>query len=725
LGALTLSGGENYLNSAVIDASGGYAYFGTATSPGIVVKVALGAGDNLPTRVGALSLDSGEDNLRSAVIDPSAGYAYFGTGTSPGKVVKIRLSDFTRLGELTLNSGEDSPYSGLIDTSGSYAWFGTATSPGRVVKVELGDDFSSPTRISAVTLNSGENLLYSDVIDTSAGYGYFGTYTNPGQVVQMGLSQQGFIKATKFAMPEFGQVTDVRFYSHESTGTVRLALYDDATTKALMWQSGAITNNATNDFVVAPISGGTPSFLQINAGDYWLAWQVDTARNVPSYATGSSGDGFYALQSYGAFPAEIGSGSLTTTDEVWTEYITYVVPTPTPTPTPTATPTPTPTPTPTATPTPTPTPTATPSPTPSPSPTPTATPTPTPTPTPVTPVTQYTFDTSVEGWAFLGLSVAPYFSGASSSYSAGRLTVSSASDTTNRVGFWQSPPTDITYLAGNVYRARFLASSSQTVASQNPQFRMRWVQALALESVSHVVNASAPQSYTLPTDPTTKEYACYFAPILSGDMGVTFDMLDFDANQSGTHYVDQVTVERFPDPAAGTAVKTYASAGDFSNWGFVTNVGYGPVTSGGGGTATLTIASNLANSSNYGWWQSSGTANELTYVSDKLYRATFTLRCVSDAARNDMPQVRLRGQNEDGQLTAAMELNSQGAGGPGAMPTVGGTDYDVYWETPTLPGSPTTGQDGFIVTIDMLDFDATKGGTIYMDSVAVDYLAIP
>jgi len=238
------------------------------------------------------------------------------------------------------------------------------------------------------------------------------------------------------------------------------------------------------------------------------------------------------------------------------------------------------------------------------------------------------------------------------------------------------------------------------------------------------VNASAPQSYSLPTDPTTKEYACYFAPILSGDMGVTFDMLDFDAGQSGTHYVDQVTVEQFPDPAAGTAVKTYSSTADFANWAFLTNVGFGPVTS-GVGTNTLSISSTpLANSSNFGWWQSSGTANELTYVADKLYRATYTLTA-TDADRDDLPQVRLRIQNEDGQMTAAMELNSQGLGGPGAMPALAGTDYELYFETPTLPGSPTTGQDGFIVTIDMLDFNAAQGGTITLDSVAVDYLTIP
>ena len=59
------------------------------------------------------------------------------------------------------------------------------------------------------------------------------------------------------------------------------------------------------------------------------------------------------------------------------------------------------------------------------------------------------------------------------------------------------------------------------------------------------------------------------------------------------------------------------------------------------------------------------------------------------------------------------------------MPTVSGSFFDVYWETPVLPGSPTTGQDGFIVTIDLLDFSSAQGGTIYMDSVTVDYLAIP
>jgi hypothetical protein len=132
--SLKLWGPENYLSSAVIDPAGGHAYFGTYTSPGVVVKVRLSDF----TRVDALTLNGGEIYLRSAVIDPDGGHAYFGTITQPGVVVKVRLSDFTRVGALTLNTGEDYLVSAVIDPAGGYAYFGTATSPGIVVRIDLG-----------------------------------------------------------------------------------------------------------------------------------------------------------------------------------------------------------------------------------------------------------------------------------------------------------------------------------------------------------------------------------------------------------------------------------------------------------------------------------------------------------------------------------------------------------------------------------------------------------
>ncbi len=124
----------------MIDATGGFAYFGTGTWPGIVVKVRL---SNF-SRVGALPLNAGENNLDSAVIDPTGGFAYFGTGTSPGRVVKVRLSDFNRVGVLTLNAGEDYLSSAVIDPTGGFAYFGTDTTPGIVVRVDLGKQQDHP-----------------------------------------------------------------------------------------------------------------------------------------------------------------------------------------------------------------------------------------------------------------------------------------------------------------------------------------------------------------------------------------------------------------------------------------------------------------------------------------------------------------------------------------------------------------------------------------------------
>ncbi len=174
---LTLNAGENYLSSAVLDSANGFAYFGTDTSQGVVVKVRL---SNF-TRVSALSLNSGESGVRSAVLDTASGFAYFGTITVPGIVVKVRLSNFTRVRALTLNSAENYLYSALLDTTSGFAYFGTETSPGIVVKIRLSDF----TRVGALTLNAGENSLVPAVIDMTGGLAYFGTDTSPGIVVKV------------------------------------------------------------------------------------------------------------------------------------------------------------------------------------------------------------------------------------------------------------------------------------------------------------------------------------------------------------------------------------------------------------------------------------------------------------------------------------------------------------------------------------------------------------
>jgi len=193
LGSVTLQGTSSNLRDMVIDSANGYAYFGTSTIPGRIIKVRLGEGSSAPVVVATLTLPAGEDYVRGAVIDPTNGHAYFVTNTNPGKVVKIALgagdSAPTRLGSAAFGAGESFPYTAsVIDTANGYAYFGTYTSPGRVVKFALGSGANPPSRIGAVTLNSGENNLYGHaVIDIANGYAYFGTDTSPGRVVKVAL----------------------------------------------------------------------------------------------------------------------------------------------------------------------------------------------------------------------------------------------------------------------------------------------------------------------------------------------------------------------------------------------------------------------------------------------------------------------------------------------------------------------------------------------------------
>jgi len=146
-------------------------------------------------RVGALTLDPGEDGLHSAAIDPNRTFAYFGTFTSPGQVVKVRLSDFTRVGVLTLNPGETGVQSAVIDPTGGFGYFATSFGgAGTVVKVRLSD----LTRVGTLIVNTG-SLLTSAVIDASGGFAYFGTESR-NLVAKVRLSDLTRVGCNDFVM---------------------------------------------------------------------------------------------------------------------------------------------------------------------------------------------------------------------------------------------------------------------------------------------------------------------------------------------------------------------------------------------------------------------------------------------------------------------------------------------------------------------------------------------
>ena len=203
--ATLLLGGEENLSSSVIDPAGGFAYFGTNTDPGMIVKVRLSDF----TRVGSLTLKAGETNLTSAVIDTTNGFAYFGANTVPGIVVKVRLSDFSRVDAKPLNAGENNLTSAVIDPAKGFAYFGTNTAPGIVVKVNVNP--ASFARVAAVTLSTGsvnpplapsEDNLTAAVIDTAKGFAYFGTSTSPAIVVKVNVSTATFARVAAVTLDD-------------------------------------------------------------------------------------------------------------------------------------------------------------------------------------------------------------------------------------------------------------------------------------------------------------------------------------------------------------------------------------------------------------------------------------------------------------------------------------------------------------------------------------------
>jgi len=128
---------------------------------------------------------------------------------------------------------------------------------------------------------------------------------------------KGYIKGTKATLTETATSFDkISFYSHSATGNVRLAIFDNASPKALIWES-ASTALSANAWVDVTITGVTNKA----AGTYWLCWQYDNVASAPSYTAGSAGDGFYKAQAYGAYPSTI-SGE-TSSSEKWSVYITY------------------------------------------------------------------------------------------------------------------------------------------------------------------------------------------------------------------------------------------------------------------------------------------------------------------------------------------------------------------------------------------------------------------
>jgi hypothetical protein len=174
-GTITLPTSESNLASAVLVP--GAILFGTATTPGKVVRIDLATF----TRTGALTLEPGEDTLRAAAYDPSIGNAYFLTDQTPGAVVRIHADPFERQDALVIAQG--TTFAPLIDIADRSLLVGTFTTPGQLIRIDL-ESFSID---STLTFEAGENIVRSGIIDAATRTAYLGCATSPGRVVRVDL----------------------------------------------------------------------------------------------------------------------------------------------------------------------------------------------------------------------------------------------------------------------------------------------------------------------------------------------------------------------------------------------------------------------------------------------------------------------------------------------------------------------------------------------------------
>ena len=169
LGTVSLGATPLPLWTSSIDTVHGYAYYttdnGTTNVPETVFKVALGAGDTLPSPVpfGGVQLHTNEVQLISQFNDPVNGFVYFGDdNTYPGRVYQFAMN------------GSNAPIEvGYLSLQGG-------TLPG----LGNGVSGSNTTTNSDGILPYGEVYLRSCVYDSVRGYAYFGQDSRPNQVVK-------------------------------------------------------------------------------------------------------------------------------------------------------------------------------------------------------------------------------------------------------------------------------------------------------------------------------------------------------------------------------------------------------------------------------------------------------------------------------------------------------------------------------------------------------------
>jgi hypothetical protein len=250
---------------------------------------------------------------RLITLDEASGIGYVGSSSA---LHIIDLDVWQIVGEIPLPELHSDPITLTLGPEGRMGWVTTTSPENRISMVDL----VSRSWVGSIGLETGKERTIT--FDMEKGRIIQMAYASIRNPAFISIAQQGYIKATRLSIPSTADVESVHLYSHQAVGNIRAAIYADGIDKTLHWQSDPTAVSVADDFLEIPIADGAPATLELPAGDYWLAWQVDNIESVMSYAGESTGDGFLSVQDFGDFPSTLAEGDVTVTGEQWAGYIT-------------------------------------------------------------------------------------------------------------------------------------------------------------------------------------------------------------------------------------------------------------------------------------------------------------------------------------------------------------------------------------------------------------------
>jgi hypothetical protein len=308
---------------------------------------------------------------------------------------------------------------------------------------------------------------------------------------------------------------------------------------------------------------------------------------------------------------------------------------------------------------------------------------------------------------------------------------------------WKSPTTTASYVANQVYRAKYTIRTLQGNQNNVPNMRM-FLQCTDISG--NLAFAGGNRLGKGPSAPTStpQVYNVYFGPPDVSSItqiqyvNLTWEFIAFAADESGTNYLDAVELQRFATPAktAGTSVKTFVGASGFglaNGWASfkLTQAGsppvayFGDVTFAGPSAAGISITTPAAAETNghVNWGQWGTNTPGVTFLANKLYRVVYTLSAVLPGTKS-LGKVRVINNNLGGSWSAELDADSYVY--TAQMPTPGGVEYDVWQESmPTLYSVPDLAKNDMTFIFDVADGNDNQSGITTLSKVEVLYYNIP